>query len=794
MRSRRTRAGLVFAAMFVGATAAAQSAPTGIPVFFVENRDRHEASVRYHVDHTTGAVLIKDGAIVFREHGRADLRVEFPGSSAAAHATPEAALPTRVNYLIGREPDWRTGVPTFERIRYAELWPGIDLVLHGARGEVKYEFHVAPGADPRAIRMRWVGAQLAVGAHGSLHIGGDTERTDPAPVSWQGTERVPVASAFALASDATDEVGFAVGDYDRSRTLVIDPAFIVASGHLIPNMTSLQDIAVDATGAVYVGGAVLDAALMLQGVVAKVRPDYTAFDFITYVSGAKGSIVTGVAVDATGVYAAGNTSSDEQSFPVRAGPSLVYAGGGLDAFVCKLSLDGQSIRYCGYVGGTQVEGVRGVAVDGMGALWIAGQTDSPDYPTRGGPQTTMPGPAPGTLTKVAPDGRSLLVSGFIGGAGPAIQYCTDVDVDAAGDAYVVGRTLSDERSFPVMIGPMTTLQGVFDAFVMKVDGTSGTIHYAGYVGGALDEWTARIVVDRQGAAYVCGQTQSDEATFPIVRGPWPRAAVPPSQRGDGYLAKIKPDGSGFDYSGFLGGVAPLALAVDTSGRVSVAGNVIATPPYPVGGALSGAIAVAPDAVLLRIAQDGGHVEYGGYLGGHHVDSAHAVALGPTGAVHVAGVTRSSGTFPVRVGPNLLYGSQLQGSFLTKVGQTVAATPLAARPGASIAIDCVASEDVGLPFQVGTALGGGPITLPGQRRVDLSPDGVLQVSVDGTLPGVFRSYAGTVPANGQWTSTIVLPPFPALVGVNLFTAFLTFAPGHPGGIKSISNATPTTIVP
>jgi hypothetical protein len=245
-------------------------------------------------------------------------------------------------------------------------------------------------------------------------------------------------------------------------------------------------------------------------------------------------------------------------------------------------------------------------------------------------------------------------------------------------------------------------------------------------------------------------------------------------------------------------VSAPGLAVDNQGRCYVGGNTWTYPAFPIGGALSSTIAGSLDGTLLRIAPDGRSFDYAGFLGGLGQDSILTLALGPTGAVYAAGVTyrNSVGTFPLKAGPSFAYNNtgNLPGTFLTKVAQTVAATRLTARPGTTIPIDCVASEDVGLAFQVGTSLGIGPLYLPGVRRLDLSPDPLLQASVLGVLPGVFQGYTGVVPPNGEWQATIQLPPWPALVGLNLNTAFITFAPAAPAGLQSISNTATATVVP
>lgn len=774
---------IVFAAEARLPAQSSKESPT--PIFFVENGDRYDDTVRFHVEHATGGVLFEDRAIIFRETGRDDLRLEFPGANRAARVRGEQPLETRMHYLVGPERDWRVDVPTCARLRYADLWPGVDLVLDAARDAIKYEFHLAPGADPSAIRMRYVGAHLSVEDDGTLRVDGPSARTDPKPVSSQcvGGATLPVVSRFAIDPDRDDTVGFAIGDYDSTQPLVIDPVFAVYSGYGPAGIVDVYDVAVDATDAtIFVGtvrpGTGTDIA------VVKVRPDGSGFAFMT-ILGAPGvnDYASGVAVDATGIYLAGDTHGDENTFPVRVGPVL-RASTKPDAFACKLAHDGRTILYSGFVGGNHIDNALDVAVH-AGALWVVGQTRSSDFPIVRGPQTTRlgNGNGPGFVTKIAPDGRSFLLSGYLGGLWDST--CSAIAIDTAGDAYVVGM---GGQGLPVTVGPDLTWAGGFEVFIAKIDGTSASIAYWGYVGGARDEFPDGVAVDTTGAAYVIGSTRSQEPTFPLVRGPL--TSYRQGLGGDGFIAKVDPGGTGFVYSGYLGGFRPADILVDTSGRCTLAGRVWAIPlPFPIGGALSGALAAISDGFVTRLAADGLSFDYGGFYGGADQDEFVAMARGPSGAIHAIGKTLSR-DLPFRVGPNAIPS----GAFVMKMGQTVAGCPLTAPPGSVVPVDCVASEDVGARFQLATSLGGGPIWLPGNRRLALAPDWLFRASILGLLPGIFGNYAGTVPASGEWRSTIRLPAAGSLVGVNLFTSFVTFAPDQPGGIQSVANATPLTVRP
>lgn len=777
--------------------------------FFVEADQRCETAGRFRVDQVAGALLFEDRAIVFRQHDRPDLRLEFPGARADACVHAEAPLDTRMHYLLGANPSgWRTDVPTFARLRYRDLWPGIDLVVRCAERDLKYEFHVSPGVDPSTIAMRYKGAHLAVRADRALVIEGSSRRVDPAPVSYQydddRTRRI-VATSFELNPDAPDTAGFTLAEYDRSRHLVIDPVFIVHSGYVVPGMVTVGKTVVDAQGRLYIGGMVTSQDRNGDAAFARIKADATGFDFITVFGGPNAPDTADVArVDATGIYVGGGTYSNESAFPVAVGPDLTH-NGNCDAYVAKFALDGKTIQFCGYVGGSAYDSGQ-LVVDSAGAIWLSGSTESIDFPVIGGPQTTLPSAESGFVTKVAPDGRSLLVSGFIGGASGAYQRVFSLDIDTNDDVYLLGWTAADETTFPVKVGPLTQAPGDWSCFVAKIAGQTGAIVYAGFVGGAGFDQPLKIAVDPQGAAYVTGITFSNETSFPVLGGP--RLTARPALNGaEFFVSKIHPTGGGFGYSGFLGGMRPDAVAVGGRGRCYLAGTSlygISYPfpsPFPLGGALSSVNAGGADGTVCRLAVDGRSFDYGGHFGGTGTDRILTIALGPTGALYLTGITDSRGTFPTRIGPALIdnninnpLGPNTMGTFLTRIGQTVAAVPQTARPGTAVPVDCVASEDVGRPFQVATSLGAGPIPLPGARALALGPDGIFHTSVGGALPGVFQNYSGVVPPSGEWRSTIRLPATAALVGLQPRTAFATFSPGSPGGIKSVSNAAVVRIVP
>ena len=226
---------------------AAEVAPSARPLSFVANAGQLPAEVRFFAQSgsasmfftTTEAVLtlvtqeLEPGtsAMSTRRPGRGlALAMRFVGASRDATLSGRKPGNGKWNHVVG--PDrtkWRTNLPTWEELVYTALWPGVDAVFRGRDGEIKYDFIVKPGTNPSAISLRYDGAKtLRLGAGGNLVI--ETELgalNDAAPVSYQETNgtRIPVASRYVLRrAGASQHVGFEVGDYDRGKPLVIDPA------------------------------------------------------------------------------------------------------------------------------------------------------------------------------------------------------------------------------------------------------------------------------------------------------------------------------------------------------------------------------------------------------------------------------------------------------------------------------------------------------------------------------------------------------------------------------------------
>ncbi|MBN2490580.1 MAG: SBBP repeat-containing protein [Planctomycetes bacterium] len=798
-----------------------------LPLYFVENGGVYPEEVKFYVQGADKTLFFTPAGITFRLKGQDRdwvVKLEFIGANRDVVPSGKDPQQAIFSYFKGPKEEWKTGLRTFSRIVYRDLWPGIDLVYRAGVGVLKYEFQVAPGADPAQIRLRYRGASSVTTTRaGALRV--ETPAAvfeDEAPVAHQARDGRSVSVAFALVeadggADAADRVlAFRLGPYDGTSALVIDPVLLAYCGYIGGGGHWCGDsgtgIAVDSAGHAYVTGQtfVSEATFPVavgpdrtyngasDAYVAKVDPHGTQLLYCGYLGGVSSDWGCGIAVDAAGnAFVTGVAGSDENSFPVKNGPHLTHRGN-VDAFVAKVNPQGTGLDYCGYIGGQSSDWGHGIAVDAFGAAYVVGETHSSEatFPVRVGPDTTHNGGhVDGFVAKVTPDGTALVYCGYVGGAGADVAF--RVAVDPSGHALLTGKTDSSEATFPVRVGPDLTHNGGDDAFVAKVTPDGTRLVFCGYVGGSGADSGNGIAVDATGNAYLAGTTSSNEWTFPVQVGP----DLTYNGNGDAFVAKLDSRGTPLLYCGYLGGSGPdsdqgLGVAIDAMGNAYVAGVACSDErsfPVRVGPVLtySGPWVMLNygDGFLARVNSQGTALVYCGYIGGMWWDGCLDVAADPAGNAYVTGHTQSNETtFPVVVGPDLTYndaGPPEGDAFVARVVQTLLEGTGSPRPGGAVVLNLWASDDAGLAYQVGTSQGTGPIRID-TRQIDLRGDALLLLSVSGAAPGVFSGYRAVIDSQGQAQAAIHIPDLPALIGTRLHTAFVTLDRQAPSGVKSISN--------
>ncbi|MBE3099898.1 MAG: SBBP repeat-containing protein [Planctomycetes bacterium] len=591
--------------------------------------------------------------------------LQFSATFAGANAaTPIGMDPSgaRFNYFVGDQANWRSDVPAYEQVAYLGLYDGIDLVTWGQRDSLKYEFHVAPGADWRQVQVRYEGIQgLSLAADGSLIValGEDWgEVTDDAPAIYQtiGGERFDVAGRFVLLDERT--YSFEVtGPYDPAQELVLDPdlAWLTYLGEDCSEGAMLgQSIAVDSDGNTYITGYTAAEGLATAGAydttmsgeleswydifVAKFNPTASTLVYFTYLGGSMNEDAYSIAVDSGGnAYVTGETSS---SGLATAGAYDTTFGGPPDAFVAKFDATGSTLVYFTYLGGNLNSGNRGygIAVDSGGNAYVTGATWCAGLATAGAFDTTYNGPlgySDAFVAKFNPTGSTLVYFTYLGGS--ADDYGYGIAVDSGGNAYVTGETSSSDLA---TAGAYDTLLNTGpDAFVAKFNPTGSTLICFTYLGGTGSDYGRAIAVDSGGSPYVAGDTSSSGLATAGAHD------TTYGGHSDAFVAKFDATASAlvyFTYLGGSGGDYGYGIAVDSAGNAYVTGYTyssgLATPgaydtTYRGGGA---------DAFVAKFNPTGSTLVYSTYLGGSADDYGYGIAVDSAGNAYVTGLAGSPG--------------------------------------------------------------------------------------------------------------------------------------------------------
>lgn len=655
------------------------------PLLFEVNQGQTDSRVKFvaHAKDMTCFLLPGEAVLAFRsrsaetnlpghpfrpnpkEESTLALRIQLLGVSSDALLRGERPSRAKVNYLIGSSPkSWHTGIPTNASVRYQRVYPGTDLIYKGSQGRLEYDFVLDPAAQPERIALNVAGAnRLAIGELGDVLIYTQAGiLRQPRPFAYQeiGGVRRKVAADYVLKGDS--QIGFHIGAYDRRQPLVIDPTIEYSTllGSSSLGTAGNASLAVDGAGNAYVTGSTQSAnfpttagvvqtslAGSIDTFVTKLNASGSDLIYSTYLGGSGTEYGDGIALDAVGeAYIIGQT--DSTNFPVTPGAFQTSLRGKVNAFVSKLNSDGSALLYSTYLGGTDWDFGSGIALDSDNNAYVTGGTRSVDFPvTAGSVQTRFGGGLWDVfVSKLSPDGRSLVYSTYLGGDGGNQQAFGDVGwaiaVDASRSAYVTG---DGTPNFPITPGAFQTTckGGVLNAFVSKINPAGSSLVYSTYVGGSSSfDWGDAIKVDAEGNAYVGGNANSSD--FPITAG-----AFQKSYRGgtDGVVFRLNPTGSALQYSTFLGGSAYeviQSIALDKAGDAYVTGITYSSDFPSTGDALQPINRGAGDAFITELNPQGSALIYSSYFGGGNMDWGFGIALDPVGGVYISGVTYSQ-NFP-----------------------------------------------------------------------------------------------------------------------------------------------------
>ena len=716
------------------------------------------------------------------------LEMKLAGANPSASLTAGDPLPGKSNYFLGNDPaKWRTGVPQFARVRYENIYPGINLVFYGNQGHLEYDFQVAPGADPSQAELQFNGAKHLDLQDGALIIqseAGSVRLNAPAVYQEIAGRRQPVEGKFVLR--AANSAGFAIGAYDRSRELIVDPILT----------------------------------------------------FSTYFGGTGDEHSTSVAIDGSfNIYLAGSTTS----------PTLPAAGvtvfqtslkGAQNVYVAKITPPLGSIAatldYVTYIGGNGTDTPVGIKVDGAGDAFVAGTTTSTNFPTTA-TNAYQTAPEPGSkgtshvfVTELKSDFTQPLYSSYLSGNGTDVA--SGMTIDGSGFMYVTGTTTSNDVAsatdqFPASTIPQAqayqeTSRSSIQFFVTKVDTSApltGSIAYSTYFGGANADTTPPVVtgggiaVDLSGNVYFTGTTNflysgcagCGSTDFPILnayqpcldQAPPTTIVNPPTcatstttPNPDAFVAKLNPNaaqGQQLLWSTYLGGTgtdsgsgiafdsgATNVYVVGTTDSTDIATGVTSLstsaayqrcldqPNVAVGVACTPPASPPNDAFVARLTNVTNtgttttpvnvSLNYFSYLGGSGAEAGNAIAVDSGNGALVTGWTQST-DFPVLPNPSSIQTSLngTQDAFVARlntvaiVGQTTTASWASyfggsgIDSGTGIALDVndntyLAGETNSTDLQVSKALSTNPANAGGYDAFVTQLQTALSLSIQGVL--------------------------------------------------------------
>ncbi len=569
-----------------------------MPLHFIENRGQLDREVKFYERGLKHSTYFTEKGIYIALHGKDAevLKIKPVGGNPEPQVIAEGKLSGKVNYLKGNDPEkWKRDIPTYEKVRYKEVYKGVDVVFYGNQRRLEYDVIVKPGADLKAVRFSYEGVkELRVNDRGQLVavLPSGSVIVQDKPFIYQEIDgkRVEIRGGFVIKNKGQKYYyGFETEGFKEGFALVVDPALSYSS---------------------FLGGSSQNRGY-------------------------------GIAVDSSGnAYVVGTTLSSD--FPVQ-GALQGSNGGSYDAFVTKISPQGNSIIFSTYLGGSDRDDGTGVAVDSQGNVYIVGKTRSPDFPTTTNAYDTSCGTDGSCnsgendvfLAKINPQGDSLLYSTFLGGSGQdgadgAEEFGHDVAVDQNGLVYIGGHVNSTD--FPVK-NEISTCQSGWDAFIAKIDTTkSGTasLLYSTCLGGG---YGYGIAVDAAGIAYLVGSRSNGLSGVDILV-----AKVDTNQSGTSSLIFLK----------FYGGSAldeGADIALDSTGNIYITGytrssdfntqNAYDSTCGTDGNCNSG----NEDAFLIKL-DTSGNILYATYFGGSAEEKGHGIAVDSQGRVFIAGETRS----------------------------------------------------------------------------------------------------------------------------------------------------------
>lgn len=642
------------------------------------------------------------------------IKMSFVDANLHPQIEPFDRLDTKVSYFLGNDPgQWCPDVPVWGGIRYVDLYPGVDLEITNQEGQLAQHLLAHPGADLAAVRLQVEGVKV-MGVEGRTLLLESAVDTLTLPIPRSNF-------SFVVVGDA---------ESSQASTWTVEPGTGPAAGANAPASQSLTPSD--------------NPADLLYG---------------TFIGGDGGDGGSAITIDGSGrAYVTGTTVST--NFPTTPGTfDPTYNGGEADAFVARLSTIGSALDYATFLGGSNRDFSNSLAADGSGRVYVAGVTESTNFPTTVGAfDRSLNGGIDAFVVRLNATGSGVDFGTYLGGI--ADDYCFSVAVDQAGRATTAGGTFSE--NFPTTPGAFDrdfNPDFSVDAFITRLNVDGRLLEYGTFLGGDWsDDYISALALDSSGRIYVTGSTWSID--FPTTPNAFDRSL---NDGSDAFVTRFNISGSLLEYSTFLGGNSldiGHAIAVDAHGRAYIAGETpsrnFPTTPGAYDRTYNGDVS---DSFVTRVNPSGSALEFSTFLGGSGPDWAYGIATDDSGQTFVSGMTWSP-DFPVTANAFDANNNEYD-AFITRVNSTGSSLSYSTFLGGgaweyepiALAIDFA-----GRVYIAGTTVSSDFPTSPGTFDPSYNGAGdvfVTKLAMGGTASGPYNIFGRVVSADGASISGVTI---------------------------------------
>jgi uncharacterized protein (TIGR03437 family) len=785
---------LGFAATTLGVRLEPVRPTAGAGLWFEPNTGQVKGRTEF-IGRTRGAYLYITGTEVVFEMAPAkvepgakmrQVRMSFVGAAAKPSSRLEQATGGYSNYFVGKtEKEWFTGVPHYERLRYRDVYPGIDVVYYGNEGRIEYDFEVKPGADVSKIGIQF-SEPASLDATGDLVAGGIRQRKPR--VMQSGAE---IKSWYEI-EDGVVKVRTAA--FDQAVGLTIDPVLDFSTFLGGPGEDGLWAIAVGSDGnPVLAGGTQSPASPVLDPfqqpsvvseapIILKMSADGRRVIFYSILgrNGWDGAASGALEKDGS-ILVTGTTRS--ASFPTKNAFQTEYNAVWDNGFVAKLTSDGRSLVYSSYLGGTYVEQMTRVMVDRNGDGWFLGTTRSKDFPLKKPLQAQLGGTQDAVLVKLSASGE-MLFSTFFGGYGQeffsALIQLPDGSILMGGYASTADFPLKDPiQDF------LTPRTGYFSSALVRIPEDASQVLYSTFLGGTASSEITDLALDSAnniwalGSVYDRGIATKDAFQSSYVEG-----------TSNGFLMKLDQAARKVLYSSYLNGVWPRSILIDKADNIYI-GGVCESPEFVLKDSLQGYLGggiLQSDHAVMKFASDARTLIFSTLIGGSGNELGVRLALAADNSIFGVGQTGST-DYPVKNAYQPKSGGSTDGTFFHLIDNSPVLLPAFNTNPGQLTFRFV-QGDTTLPSAQTVTVSGtaqGLTASPVEPWLRVTPSGAafaISVNPAGLAPGIYRGTVRLAPPSGVVGSVSVT--------LNILAAAPLFSAVEPSRVPIGSDDTEITL--